>query len=91
MRGKHYMAFIKKIDGEYVVCTRHNKRQGKIKPTDIIRVTHTVRVGTGGLGKLVLPVENLITLPKSFVGKKIRLIVKEVKDDAISTVQYAKA
>ena len=85
------MAFIKKIDGEYVVCIRHNKRQGKIRPTDIIRTTHTVRIGTGGLGKLILPTENQITLPKNFIGKKVRLIVKEVKDDAISTVQYAKA
>ena len=86
------MAFIKKIDGDWVVCSQYKRGRGKGKPgcLDTIRTGCLVKHNSRNVGFIHLPADWTLVLPKQFTGKKVRIILKVVNDDAILTTQYGR-
>ena len=80
------MTFIKKINGEYIVCCKNKqqsslkgKSRGRTKKNEMLKIGTLVKYSGNGYTGFVQFGWHNISCPKELVGKRIKLVCVELK------------
>lgn len=70
------MAFIRQFGNDFFICSRFHGGRGKVKPTLPIRDIHLIK----SMGSACYISLGMITFPKEWLGKRVRLKIELVED-----------